>query len=69
MTTITENLKGLMTPRELEQKGILSQATQWKRRKDGTLKFYRIGNKIFYHPVEHIDEYFKQNEGNAADAA
>lgn len=64
MTTITNNLKDLKTPRELEIKKILSQTTQWWERNAGRLKFYRIGNKIYYSDA-HIEDFFKLNEGNA----
>ncbi len=65
MTTATENLKNLKTPRELEQRKILSQTTQWRERNAGRLKFYRIGNKIFYSDSQ-IEDFFRLNEGNAA---
>lgn len=65
MRNITENLGNLITPKELEDEKILSQTTQWRERNAGRLKFYRIGNKIFYHPVKHIEAYFKLCEGNA----
>ena len=64
MTTITENLSNLKTPRELETKKILSQTTQWRERNAGRLKFYRVGNKIYYSDA-HIEDYFRLNEGNA----
>lgn len=64
MTSVTENLSDLLTPKELENKKILSQTTQWNERNAGRLKFYRVGNKIFYHPVEHIEAYFKLCEKN-----
>lgn len=60
--TVTENLSDLITPTELEERKILSQTTQWRERKAGALKFYRIGNKIYYHPTEHIEAYFKACE-------
>jgi hypothetical protein len=59
MTNVTENLNDLMTAKELEDKKILSQTTQWRERNAGRLRYYRIGNKILYHPVEHIEAYFK----------
>ncbi len=64
MTTATENLKNLKTPRELELRKILSQTTQWRERNAGRLKFYRIGNKIFY-SGDQIEAFFRLNEGNA----
>ena len=64
MTNVTENLSDLMTAKELEDKRILSQTTQWKERKAGRLGYYKTGNKIFYHP-KHIEAYFKLCEENA----
>jgi len=60
---ITENLKDLLTPREVEEKKILSQTTQWRERNAHRLKFYKIGNKILYSP-KHLEDYFEACESN-----
>lgn len=56
----------LFTPEYLDNQKILSKTEQWKRRKSGELKFYKIGTKIFY-GESHLAQFFKlceQNENN-----
>lgn len=57
---ITENL---VTPKDLEKRKILSRATQWKERKNGNLKYFLIGNKVFY-SEQQLEDFFKQREQN-----
>jgi hypothetical protein len=57
----------LLSPKELDEMKILSLVQQWKERKAGRLKCYRIGTtKILYSP-KHISDYLalcESNEGN-----
>ena len=54
----------LFTPKELDEKGVLSLVTQWKERELGRLKCYRFGRKILY-GEKHLADYFALNESNA----
>lgn len=56
----------LFTPEYLDEQKILSKTEQWKRRKSGELKYYKIGTKILY-AESHLADFFKlceQNENN-----
>lgn len=64
----------LFSPKEIAEMGILCLASQWKERRLGRLKCYRLGRKIVYGQT-HLDAYFalcesvgSENEG-ARDAA
>ena len=46
----------LCTPKELDEKKILSLVQQWKERDRGRLKCYRIGRKILY-AEKHISDF------------
>jgi len=45
------------TPKELDEKKILSLVQQWKERKDGRLNCFRVGRKILY-SERHLTDYF-----------
>ncbi len=47
----------LFTPKELQEMKILSVVQQWKERKAGRLKCYRIGRKILYGEKTHLADY------------
>ncbi len=53
---MTELNEKLFTPKELDEKKILSLVQQWKERKEGRLNCYRIGRKILY-SEKHIADY------------
>ena len=53
---MTELNEKLFTPKELDEKKILSLVQQWKERKEGRLSCYRIGRKILY-SEKHIVDY------------
>ncbi len=62
MTPETTNLEEtLRTPKQLADSGFMSLVVQWRKRKDGTLKFYQSGRKILYSP-EHIRQYLESCE-------
>lgn len=66
MNELTEKL---FTPKELDEQKILSKTEQWKRRKRGELKFYKIGTKVLY-SEKHLADFFKlceQGEGTTND--
>jgi hypothetical protein len=50
------------TPEYLDKQKILSKTEQWKRRKRGELKFYKIGTKILY-SEKHLSDFFALCEG------
>jgi len=54
MTELTEKL---FTPKDLDEKKIISLVQQWKERGRGRLKCYRIGRKILY-GEQHLADYF-----------
>lgn len=57
--------KKLLTPNELANANVgLSLVQQWKMRRDGRLKFIRVGGRIFYLP-EHLQEFFADCEVTA----
>ena len=56
-------LDGLMTPKELADRGVLSLLNQRKFRGDGSLKYCRIGRKIFY-GENHISDFLALFESN-----
>jgi hypothetical protein len=49
-------MEKLYTPREVNDGKILSYVQQWKERKSGRLKCYRVGRKILY-SESHIKDY------------
>jgi hypothetical protein len=51
----------LFTPRELDEKKIISLVQQWKERKKGRLKCYRVGRKILY-SERHLADFFASCE-------
>ena len=56
----------LYTPKELADLKILSLVQQWKERKAGRLKCYRIGKKILV-GQKHLSDYLalcESSEGN-----
>lgn len=53
----------LFTPEFLDEEKIISKTEQWKRRKSGELKFYKIGTKILYSD-SHLADFFKLCEQN-----
>lgn len=55
-------IEQLYTPKELDEKKILSLVQQWKERNRGRLQCYRIGRKIFY-GEHHLAAFFAQCEG------
>ncbi|MCA1623908.1 MAG: helix-turn-helix domain-containing protein [Acidobacteria bacterium] len=59
-----ETLEKLFTPKELDEKKIISTVKQWQERKSGRLKCYRIGKKILY-SEQHLRHYFEQSEKKA----
>ena len=60
--TKTKN-ETLQTPKQIADAQIMSLVVQWKKRKNGELKFYQVGRKILYAP-EHIQEFLKSCEQN-----
>ena len=58
---MTETLEKLFTPKELDEKKIISTVKQWQERKSGRLQCYRIGKKILY-SEQHLRDYFEQSE-------
>lgn len=60
MTALNEKL---FTPKELSEMKVLSLVQQWKERKAGRLKCYRIGTKILY-SEKHIADYLALCESN-----
>jgi hypothetical protein len=63
ITEMTELNEKLFTPKELDEKKILSLVQQWKERKEGRLNCYRIGRKILY-SEKHIADYLALCETN-----
>lgn len=57
----TNLLERLCTPKELNDRKILSYVQQWKERERGRLKCYRIGRKILY-SEHHLSEFFSSCE-------
>lgn len=51
----------LFTPKELDEKKVMSLVKQWKERNRGALMCYRIGRKILY-SERHLSDYFAQCE-------
>lgn len=47
----------LYTPEYLDEHKILSKTEQWKRRKKGELKFYKVGAKVLY-SEKHLADFF-----------
>lgn len=58
---MTELNEKLFTPKELDEKKIISLVQQWKERERGRLKCYRIGRKILY-GEQHIADFLKACE-------
>ncbi len=58
---MTELNEKLFTPKELDEKKIISLVQQWKERERGRLKCYRIGRKILY-GEQHITDFLKACE-------
>jgi hypothetical protein len=54
----------LRTPKQIADSGVMSLVVQWRKRKNGELKFYQVGRKILYSP-EHLRDFFKGCEQNA----
>ena len=54
----------LFTPKELDEKKILSLVQQWKERKAGRLNCYRIGNRKILYSEKHIADYLALCETN-----
>ena len=57
MSAVSVINETLITPKELNDAGIISLAKQFEERKAGRLKCYRIGTRVLY-GQKHIDEYF-----------
>lgn len=53
----------LFTPQEIADNRILSLPKQWKERKSGRLKCYRLGRKILY-SEGHLNAYLALCETN-----
>jgi hypothetical protein len=53
---MSEFSEKLYTPKQLDDGRIISLVQQWKERRNGRLKCYRIGRKILY-SERHISEY------------
>lgn len=65
----TENLLDkLYTPRQIDERRILSLVMQWKERERGRLKFYQIGRKILY-SEKHIFDYLALCESESQNKA
>lgn len=47
----------LLTPKQLDEAGVISLAQQSVLRRDGTLECYRNGVKVFYSWQKHIEPY------------
>jgi len=54
----------LSTPKMLEENGFLSLTRQWQMRRDGKLKYLKIGRKIYYRASD-LDALFKASEMTA----
>lgn len=61
---MTELNEKLLTPKELAEMKVLSLVQQWKERKAGRLKCYRIGRKILYGSITHLAPYLALCESN-----
>lgn len=58
----------LFTPQELADNRILSLPQQWKERKSGRLKCYRLGRKILY-SERHLTAYLELCETSQNEVA
>ncbi len=60
----------LYTPKDLNDRRIISHVRQWQLRKSGHLDFYQVGRKIYY-GQRHLDAFFASCErtGRQAEAA
>jgi hypothetical protein len=59
-------LEKLYTPKELDERGIISLVYQWQMRKSGKLNYYKLGTKILY-SEKHLKDFFalcEQGESN-----
>lgn len=54
----------LYTPKQLDEERIISLVQQWKERRSGRLKCYRIGRKILY-SERHLEDYFALCESSS----
>lgn len=57
METITIGDEKLITPKELDEKKIISTVKQCTERKAGRLNCYRVGSRVLYSWQKHIEPY------------
>jgi hypothetical protein len=63
---MSEFSEKLYTPKQLDEERVISLVQQWKERRSGRLKCYRIGRKILYSD-RHISEYLALCEQSNAE--
>jgi hypothetical protein len=49
-----------LTPKQLDEQGVISLVKQWQERKAGRLRCYRVGRKILYTEA-HLNAYLEKS--------